>query len=360
VTIDLIQKLELAGDHYTLGRQHGGQVRHLRAHILAGLKNRLDSLAKLPLDLQPFLAEMAGLWWEINRPTVKLLQGMAETLDFEWEPFFRYTLASYLADRAFVPTASQGCTVWAAGDSITRSGEPMLVKNRDYRLDHLNLQCLAQVRPSEGYGYTCVTSAGSPGVFSSGMNETGLAVADTHVSSKNMGPGLARYSAMMEVLERYNNVPCAVDFLRQVPHIGDGTIVLLDAWGEMAVFEAGHGSQGIVRPDNGFVVSTNHYVTSGLRHEWIDQSRGELHGNTQGRYQRIYDGLASNEGKVDLRWAQQLMSSHGTPMDAICRHPEVDPQSVTISTVIYLPKERLIYLANGQPCQNELTDWKVG
>jgi hypothetical protein len=47
-------------------------------------------------------------------------------------------------------------------------------------------------------------------------------------------------------------------------------------------------------------------------------------------------------------------------MDAICRHPEVDPQSVTISTVIYLPKERLIYLANGQPCQNELTDWKVG
>ena len=88
--------------------------------------------------------------------------------------FFRYTIASYLLDRTLYPISDeQGCTVWAAAYPTTRSGVPILVKNRDYWLDHRELQILANAHPSQGYKYTHLTSAGSPGVFSSGMNEVG-------------------------------------------------------------------------------------------------------------------------------------------------------------------------------------------
>jgi hypothetical protein len=54
---------------------------------------------------------------------------------------------------------------------------------------------------------------------------------------------------------------------------------------------------------------------------------------------------------VDVPWSQTLMGSHGDNHSAVCRHAEIDPQSVTISCMILLPEQASIYVANGQPCQ---------
>jgi isopenicillin-N N-acyltransferase-like protein len=359
--------IELTGGYYEMGRRHAQQVQDLRPRIVKAMRQRLETLTSSQADLQPHAAELAVAWEEVARPTLEMLRGIAEGLTLEWEPFFRYTIASYLGDRTQRPADGEGCTAWAAAASVTRNGLPILAKNRDYRPTHQAIQCLARVKPVNGYRCLYVTSAGSPGVFSSGMNETGLVVADTHVTPQVIGPGVARYSVMMEILEHCNDVGSALDYLRQVLHTGDGTLLLLDLAGEMAVFEAGHTIYGVLLPEQDFVVSTNHFSSPQLRDGWVDRYPPELRGNSQNRYARVVSALGAARGRVDASWAQALMSDHGgsQPTDddrrrrAICRHADLSSRSTTISTALYLPQERTLLFANGHPCQAEFQAWSV-
>jgi hypothetical protein len=279
-----------------------------------------------------------------------MLLGMGEALQLDWREFFTYTIASFLTGRLNQAQQGDGCTTWAAGGKFTRDGAPLLVKNRDTYPNHQTLQCLARVQPEHGYPYVCLTSAGSPGVFSSGMNAAGLAVADTHVASNDIGPGIARYSLMMHLLEQCSRVPEAVDYLATVPHFGDGTVTLADAQGDMAVFEIAHSVQAVRRPAEGFLVSTNHFSAPQMRTHWVDTNPPRLQGNSQARRQHVEAALRTGQGQVDVPWAQSLMAQHGDDLSAICRHPEMEAHAVTISTVIFLPRQTSLYVADGLPC----------
>ncbi len=348
----MIKQIQLAGDHYAMGRQHGLQVAGLQPFLAAAMENRLAALDRLDTDLNAYINEQIDLWQESAHPTLDMLQGMGDALGLPNVRYFKYTIASYLTDRARGSASEgQGCTVWGAAGPVTRDAEPLLAKNRDYWLDHRQLQCLASARPNQGYRYQYLTSAGSPGVFSAGMNEAGLAVADTHVASLDIGPGLPRYALMMEILEHHDHVQSALDYLRLARHVGNGTLALVDAAGGMAVFETGYSHPGVVLPEAGFVVTTNHYVTPSLRDHWIEHAPPGLQGNSQARYARVWQALQAARGHVDLAWAQALMSSHRGPLDSICRHPEIEPNTGTIAALIFRPRHKTIYLANGLPCQ---------
>ena len=348
----MIKLIQLAGDHYAMGHQHGRQVVELQPFLTAAMENRLKALDQLEVDLNGFLSEQKDLWQASAHPTLNMLRGMGDALGLPNERYFKYTIASYLTDRATgSPSKGQGCTVWGAAGPVTLDAEPLLAKNRDYWLDHRQLQCLASASPHRGYRYQYLTSAGSPGVFSAGMNEAGLAVADTHVASLDIGPGLPRYALMMEILEHHDHVQSALDYLRLTHHVGNGTLTLVDAAGDMAVFETGHSHPGVVLPEAGFVVATNHYVTPCLHDRWIERAPLELQGNSQARYARVHQALQAARGHVDLAWAQALMSSHRSPLDSICRHPEIEPRSGTIAALIFRPRQKTTYLANGLPCQ---------
>jgi isopenicillin-N N-acyltransferase like protein len=344
--------INLSGDHYTMGWQHGEQVSHLRPTLENAIEQRLLLLAQHRNESEAKMESLSLLWQKSARTTCDMLRGITDSLGLHWETVYRYTLASYLIDHSIQGIGEEGCTVWAAAAPITKSGQPMLVKNRDYRPWHLPIQFLARAKPAGGYAYAYVTSAGSPGVFSSGMNEKGLAVGDTHVTSRAIGSGLSRYSVMMEILERHHSVTSALEFLRQVFHIGDGTITLVDAKGDLAVLEITHTRQVIRRSTHGFLVSTNHYASQELHHQWLDLYPEELRGNSQLRYNKIHNALQAAAGEVDITWAQRLMSSHGNILESICRHQEADPRSTTISSVIYLPRMGRILVADGLPCQS--------
>jgi hypothetical protein len=362
-----VKVIELTGSFYEMGHQHARQVQDLRPRLAQFMRQRLRGLEPYKTELRPYIAELTAAWEEIAWPTMGMLRGMAEGLELKWEPFFRYTIASYLEDRVQRPAYGEGCTVWAASNTVTRHGAPLLAKTRDTRPGHRFLQCLVRARSFEGYCYLYVTSAGSPAVLSSGMNEAGLAVADTHVGSLDIGPGVAHYSAMMEILEHHTSVASALDYLRQVPHMGDGTLVLADRTGGMAVFEAGHSAHSIILPERDFVVSTNHFRGPQLRGCWADRSPPELQGNSQNRYARVATALGAARGGVDANWAQKFMGDHGGSQPtiaqrrqhAICRHSDIDPLSTTISAALFLPQERTLLFANGQPCRVPFQAWSV-
>lgn len=347
----MIRVLNLSGDARNIGRQHGEQVSDLRSQIQASIQSRLTTLRKSSPDFSRYLKNIRQTWEEHAPETLEMLLGIAEALDLTWDEFFTYTIASYLTSCLNQPSQSEGCSTWAANGKITRDGAPILAKNRDYGPDHQSLQCLARVKPGHGNPFLCLTSAGSPGVFSSGINCAGLTVVDTFIPSTDIGPGIARYSLMMDILKNFSTVQEATYYLPTQPHFGDGSVTVLDARGDMAVFEIAHSVQAVRHSESGFVACTNHFTAPETRSLWVDKEPVHLRGDSQGRLRMINDALRSAKGQVDIPWSQAMMGQHSDSLSALCRHAEIDPLSVTISCVILLPRLASIYVANGHPCQ---------
>ncbi|MCS6826551.1 MAG: C45 family peptidase [Caldilinea sp.] len=373
--------LTLVGTAAEMGRQHGRQIAHLRTHLVQVIAQRLNELHHLGADEPAAVQACLDFLKEGDRPLLAYLAGLSEALGIETRLLHLYTLSSYLRDRwkarqtapASVSSLEDGCTVWAASGPATVDGRPLLVKNRDYHADHLPLQMIACVVPTDGYRYMSVGSAGSPEVFSSGINERGLAVADTHVLSRDIGPGLPRFSLMRELLTHHDSVASALDYLRSVIHMGAGTLMLADASGALALCESGHRRCGYALSDGETaLVNANHFETSALAKQWIDDEPPPLRGNSWGRHRRISAAVQQCWGAVDLAWAQRMMAAHGSPQEAICRHPlpghEGDPTVLgggTISSVIFLPAgdaesaAPTFWLTRGAPCQGPWVRWKA-
>lgn len=355
----MIRVLSLSGDPKSIGRQHGEQVSDLRAHILTAMEHRLAEIKQPGFDFSSYLEGMTRAFEEHAPGILEMLQGMSESLDLEWEKYYPYTLASFLDSQIKNSLEGDGCTTWAATGKYTLDQLPLLAKNRDYKPDHIPLQCLARVQPAHGYPYICLTSAGSPGVFNSGMNVKGLAVADTFVASKDMGFGIPRYSLMMNLLEKFESVQDATDYFHTVPHTGDGTVIVVDALGDMAVFEIAHSIQAVRIPDDEFVVGTNHFAFPVMRKLWVDREPANLKGNTRERYKRVRGAIKACAGKIDIPWSQALMRQHKGRLGAICRHADLDEKSSTIGSTLFSPKLGYLWVANGVPCQTPYEIFRV-
>ena len=353
-----IPLIAISGTPYEMGRQHGLRFIHLRPLIVEAIKARFAQIESDSPDgrFESLVRETTEVLREVDPPILEMVRGQAEALELDFDTLLRYDLVSYLRDdlvtRLTANSASEGCTTWAAVGSATADGEPLLVKNRDYRPEHLPLQVFVTATPTDGYRYIYGSSAGSPGVFQSGMNERGLAIADTHVCSTDIGPGLPDYSLMMHILEEHGTVRSALDYLSSVPWMGRNNLILADARGDVAVVELGYHHLAIVKARNGIVVNTNHFVSPSLKERFVDCTRPPVKGNSFHRYNLVRRELEGARGSIDVAFAQHLMATHAGPLASICRHLELDGQSATIATTIYQPARRALRFCHGYPCES--------
>jgi isopenicillin-N N-acyltransferase-like protein len=349
--------LTLHGDHYDMGQQHGQQVKSLRPQIVQAIAARFSQIEQDGPDarFETLLRETFDLIQEVDPPLLALIRGQAEALEIDFETLLRYDLVSYLRDDLVIRQAlgNEGCTTWAASGSCTTEGQPILAKNRDYRLEHLPLQAVVRATPSDGYPYLYVSSAGSPGVFSAGINQAGLAVADTHVYSMDLGPGLPDYALMMHLLEEHNSVSSALDYLRSVPRLGRNNLILVDAQGHLAVFESGNSRYGLRESPDGTMINTNHFLSSELQDCFVEVDPPESRGRTFRRFETVAGELDAAYGQIDLAFAQRLMAYHNGPLASICCHPEADTHMTTISASLFLPVPRQLLFCHGLPCQGQ-------
>ena len=355
--------LTLHGDPYTMGRQHGQQVRHLRPQIAETIDARFRQLEEDGPDarFEALVQDTRALLEEIDAPLLEMIRGQAQALEFGFEVLLGYNLIAFLRDDLLVRHAldAEGCTTWAASGSATGGGGPILAKNRDYRPDHLPLQNVVHATPDSGYPYLYVSSAGSPGVFSGGMNRAGLAVADTHVYCTDLGPGLPSYALMMHILEGHDSVSSALDYLRAVPRLGRNNLILADARGHLAVFEGGHSHYGLFESHDGALVNTNHFVSEEMRDHFAAVGPPQARGRSRGRYGTVHRALADAHGRIDAAFAQRLAAKHDDPLGSICCHPQADTKSTTISASVFLSQERQMLFCHGLPCQGRFDRFSV-
>jgi predicted choloylglycine hydrolase len=354
-----VRVITVKGDHYQMGYQHGRQVSSLRHQVVAAMEARFAQLEQDGADaaFAALIEETRQVLEAADSATMALVRGLADGLVLDFDRLLRYNLVAFLRDalvtRKILSGSSEGCTTWAASGLATADGWPILAKNRDYRLEHLPLQVIVQARPAQGYRYTFVTSAGSPGVFVAGFNEAGLAVADTHVSSSDVGAGLPTYALSMHLLEEHGRVSSALAYLQAMPRLGRNNLLLADAGGNIALFEIGHRHSAVIEAEAGLLVNTNHYRSPVMQPYFVDTDPPARRGNTFQRYQNVKEKLAGAYGRIDLTLAKQLLAAHTDGLDSICCHPSPASETSTIAAMIFLPTQRRMFFCHGQPCQGE-------
>lgn len=350
--------ISLSGSHYEMGYQHGQQVLPLRPQIIQAVQARLRQIEQDRPDaaFTGLVDETRRFLGEADPATFDFIRGQADGLGITFDWLLNYNLVNFLRDALTTRSpgdlaGSEGCTAWTAGGPATADGLPILVKNRDYRLEHLPLQIVVRARPALGYCYMYVTSAGNPGVFVAGINEAGLAVADTHVPCPDVGPGLPTFALSMHLLEEQSTVSAALAYLERTPRLGRNNLILADAGGHMAVFENGHSRYALLQAETGFLISTNHFNSPELKDCFVDTEPEPLRGNTFRRYQKVWEELTTAYGRIDLTMAKRLMAAHDGPLASLCRHPSLDSGSSTLCSIFLLPAQRRLFYGRGLPCQ---------
>jgi predicted choloylglycine hydrolase len=198
--------------------------------------------------------------------------------------------------------------------------------------------------PKEGY-----SSVGYSNVFigrNDGVNEKGLAIAMTGIEEKIIKPGINFILAVRYVLDKCASVKEGVKTLSDAHFSTTNNYLLADKGGNMAVVEASPDRVRVRRPEEGdnFIVCTNHF----LHPEMLEmENQKERCWDSMPRYATIYNALKQQDGKIDVKTAQKILSNHS---GYVCSHQQKIKLG-TIWSIIATLKQFQMFRAEGHPCK---------
>ena len=352
-----IDTVDVSGDPYEIGAGFSQALAAARGRLgdfEAFVRCENDQVEALPTYTKSVVKDILALLERESPSILEWLRGMAVGLGLPVHHLFLFNIGSYFRDLMIgLDSRSQGtcdqdgdgCSTFVLSDS---DQGPILAKNRDCDAAYGPWQAMVQIRPNKGLGYMAMTTYGVAGVNSSGMNEEGLAIADTHVTSRDIGCGLPRFAVIDRILNQCTTVNEALGLIMKQQLMGRGNLILADARGVLGMAELGHRACAVRRSTAGYMVNTNHFTDSVMQDAFLDTNPLHLQGTSLARYSRL-SNLLSSECR-NLEEAQRIMGYHGTALDSLCRHKEFNPPYQTISTVFYLPQRKEALFSGGYPC----------
>jgi isopenicillin-N N-acyltransferase-like protein len=347
--------VELAGNHYDMGYQHGIKLSRHRQALLGLIEEYRRMVSILPEDMvEDVLRDVTDLLHLHSPQTLDMLRGLSDGFSVSPKDLLGIRLRGYMEDRAAafsnVEEQDAECTAWALSNPNAHHEKTLIAKNRDTLISNRDLQAVFRCTPEKGYAYFSLNSFGSCNAPSSGMNVEGLAIVDTRVTSTDVGLGIPRFTLMMHILEQFKSVKEVIDFLRSVPRMGGGNLVFADAKGEIAKAEVGFQNLEVQHKDAGFVACTNHFEAPSTRTTYRRKSE-ERERDSKWRLATVSQELSRMDGTVDSHAAMRLMCLHGDRY-SICRHgsPGKATSTATISSVLFIPERMGFYSCQGFPC----------
>ena len=353
--------VDLTGTHYDMGYQHGIKLAQYRQALLGLIEEYRRIVSILPWErVEDILRDVTDLLHLHSPQTLDMLRGLSDAFSVPMKDLLGIRLRGYMEDRAAafsnVEVQDAECTAWALSNPKAHQEKTLIAKNRDTLVSNRDLQAVFRCTPEKGFAYFTLNSIGSCNAPSCGMNVEGLAIVDTRVTSRDVGPGIPRFTLMMQILEQFTSVKEVIDFLRSVPRMGGGNLVFADAKGKIAKAEVGFQNLEVQHKDAGFVACANHFEAPSTRTTYRKKS-DDSERDSRWRLATVNRELSRMEETLDSHAAMRLMSLHGERY-SICRHgsPGQATGTATISSVLFIPERHGFYCCQGFPCTMPF-DW---
>ena len=179
-----------------------------------------------------------------------------------------------------------------------------------------------------------------------GVNEKGLAIVITGVGEKIIKPGINFILAVRYVLDKCASVEEGVKTLSDVHFSTTNNYLLADKDGNIAVVEASSDRVRARKPEEGnsFIVCTNHFMHPEMLKM---ENQKERCWDSVPRYTAIYNALKQQDGKIDVKTAQKILSNHS---GYVCSHQK-NIRLGTLWSVVATLKKLQIFRAEGHPCR---------
>lgn len=353
-SVGQVLEIRVEGTARDVGRQHAEATLFMREQVVAGVE-RVKALFPLA-SVADELAEITAALGKHSPDSLEQIAGMAEVFELSRKEMLLSVLQTYFQGRKRVQevedvASDHGCSTYAHASTAGTA----LVKNRDTSPIFLDMQTILHVAEPGLFEWSALSTAGAPGVHSAGMNEHGLGVVDTHVPSAASGPGVPRFSLMMNMLQRCKTVSEALISYQSTPSMGYGNMVLQDADGDIAVIESGYAKSAIRRTNGEFLVATNHFVSEAMQPSCLEPPDSARGADSRERFQTL-EAHVGEAGAELLGDPLAPMRHHShKPSGSICVHGV--KSSETISAIVLRPKERGFAVTHGSPCHAELIEY---
>jgi hypothetical protein len=317
--------IEVSGDSYQMGHQHGAQAADLiRKYMLW-----IERLTGMPKDLlcknaMAFLPMMSDL----SPAFVEEVRGLAEGARISFEEAM---LCQARAEAAQV--SEGGCTAFALTGSLTDDHQPLAGQNQDLEPEYADVAILLHIKPTDGRPRALIfTFAGQLGY--SGMNEYGLAHFANALYDYQWCLGLPHYPLKRLMLEQRTVEDC-VKLLRQHRTCSAANVMLCDGEGQVGDIEVR--PEGIARFRDEHAdccVHANHYLTPEFA--------------AYPRLDRMRVLIQENWGKITVEVMKRILADHQGDPGGTCRHGAENMHS--ISGYIAEPAKGVLHVRRGHGC----------
>lgn len=224
-----------------------------------------------------------------------------------------------------------GCSTIVVPKEMSETGEILFGRNFDYDsfgvLDKSTV--LTIFHPDGKHSFASIGFPGLTGVIS-GMNEEGLSIATLDVYRSNDGSrafnplGVPMGFAFRSLLENCNNVDEAIAHIKTMKMTTWMNLTVCDE-NKSVVLELTPKTINVRQSSDGILACTNHFRTKPLGKEYNDYR---------------YNILNRKRGKAKISIEQVARDLH-----------KVNQRHLTIQSMIFEPKSRILHLAHGKgPC----------
>lgn len=326
---------------YEIGFQRGKRLKELRSFI----DHILEMLIPFQLESErrQTVQKALRLSKVIKRELPEMhaeIQGIIDGAQWNIEEYSLYHHWTYLTKEEI-----QCCTNIFASENRIETREPILAKNKDLPGVFRNCQEITSVNKPRGLSFVCLRNAGWLGC-DQGINEAGFGFVLSSAHSGKYSLGIQSYVLGTVLLTHAKNLDEALNILVGARQAGEASYLMADAEGNAVVFESGYNNcYSIRRPENGTLISTNHYQSDSMKKSTAHLKSSKL------RSERMNDLL----NRKDLFGVDDILNSlmdhhHPDSFCCVCRHDERMP---TLSTSLIFPKKNTMWVQLGNPCERQ-------
>ncbi|HEY1294093.1 MAG TPA: C45 family peptidase [Chloroflexota bacterium] len=349
--------VELWGEPFEQGLQHGEALREQIAHNLAVYFDRFASEGQLTAEEVRHRATLYVPLLEMSPDYFAAVRGVATASNQELVDVamlnVRYELLYY--QYSVLPVGGpDGCTAFALLPSATRNGHLLIGENWDWIPEVQG----AVLRTSETLSFTEAGIVGGKiGLNASGI---GLAVNGLLSTEDDWSQMVKPFHVRCYEILRSRTLDEAAGVITGTRRACSTNFVLAQAPDRAVDIEAAPGTSCTLGPERGAVTHTNHFLEP--EHLGVEEPHAERRPHSYTRLARMRALL--NAGRpLGVEDVQACLRDHDNFPDSVCRHvhPDDPPEEacVTVISAIMDLHERTLWISNGAPCVNAYERYRL-
>lgn len=354
----MLNTVELKGSYYEIGRGWGLAFKGEMDKVIETELGIISNFYGIDIDA---VVELGRKYLPVAKnydpDFIVVLQGVAEGAGVDFNRLFaiRTTL-----EILFYTSRPEGmCTSFAVTGDATKNGQTIIGQNIDW---HPGLpMALLRIEWPNGVKQLSLSMSGIwEYSLSSHAPASPYGVAATLTATPDEDPTnlTVPISIVMNKASRQKNLSEALSVFTEAKS-NLASFLLANGSGEIAGIELGLRSFENLVPEDDILVHANHYVSERYR---INDIFLPFVPDSPGRYKNLRGLLKQDHGKITPKLLMKYLSDHSNHPKGICTHVDRKselPPSATLASIIMVPEEEIIYVALGNPCENEFIRYEL-